>query len=73
MPTTDPQPTGRTFVVTVWQELDPAMEMAERWRFRLEEPHSHHTRIFAHPQGLIVALKEGALDSEPGEIEQQRI
>ncbi len=63
MPATDPQPAGRTFVVTVWQELDPTLDLAERWRFRLEDLHSHTTRVFAHPQGLIVALKEGALDS----------
>jgi hypothetical protein len=46
----------QTFLLTVWQEPNPAVEMAECWRFRLEDPRTNQ-------QGLMVALKEEAVDN----------
>jgi hypothetical protein len=61
----EPRPAYRTFLVTVWQEPNSAVEQSERWRFRMEDPHTNQRRVFANPQALIVALKEGTLASEP--------
>jgi hypothetical protein len=60
-----PQPLlQKSFVVTVWQQPENSVACGEQWRFCLEDPLTNHKRIFANPQALIVALKEGALDSE---------
>lgn len=62
------QPTiQKSFVVTVWQQPENGVECSQRWRFCLEDPQTHHQRVCANPQALIVALKEGALDSEAAE------
>jgi hypothetical protein len=61
---TEAKPTYRTFLVTVWQDPNSNVAMSERWRFRMEDPQSNQRRVFANPQALIVALKEGAVASE---------
>ncbi len=57
----------KSFVVTVWQQPENSTAYGEQWRFCLEDPLTNHKRIFANPQALIVALKEGALDSKTAE------
>lgn len=52
--------TYRVFLVTVWQEPNGEETLAERWRFRLEDPHTQQKRVFASPLALIAALKEEA-------------
>lgn len=52
----------KRFVVTVWQQPEAKAENGFAWRFCLEDPQSQQTRVFANPQALLVALKEGALD-----------
>jgi hypothetical protein len=65
MKPTIPPGAYRVFLVTVWQEQNLDKELAERWRFRLEDPHTNQKRVFANPQALIVALKEGVLAPSP--------
>jgi hypothetical protein len=46
----------RVYLLTVWREAD---QEVRKWRFRLEDPHTHWRRGFVDAQGLLALLEKG--------------